>query len=55
MRPIFFLEDVDDKRRAISIIMKHYSDDPYQFPTENINATAVVKIEIDSMTGKTSG
>jgi nitroimidazol reductase NimA-like FMN-containing flavoprotein (pyridoxamine 5'-phosphate oxidase superfamily) len=50
-----FLEDPDDKRKALAIIMNHYSDGPWQFPENAINGTAVIKIEIESMTGKQSG
>lgn len=51
----FFLEDPDDKRKALNIIMNQYSDRPSQFSEKAISATAVIKIEIASMTGKQSG
>lgn len=51
----FFLEDPQDKRKALNIIMNQYSDRPSQFSEKAISATAVIKIEIASMTGKQSG
>jgi uncharacterized protein len=49
-----FLSDPDAKRRALGIIMGHYSDRPFRFPEKALDATAVVKIEITSMSGKRS-
>jgi nitroimidazol reductase NimA-like FMN-containing flavoprotein (pyridoxamine 5'-phosphate oxidase superfamily) len=50
-----FLEDPDDKRKALNIIMNQYSDRSFQYPGDAIRATAVIKIEIVSMTGKQAG
>lgn len=50
-----FLEDTDEKNRALDIIMRQYSDRSFLFPEKMIRATAVIKIEIESMTGKQSG
>ena len=51
----FFVKDPDDKRKALSIIMSQYSDEPSQFPEKMLNGTAVIRIEIADMTGKQSG
>lgn len=50
-----FIEDVDDKRRALNIIMAQYSRLQFQFPENRIKATAVFKVDIETMTGKQSG
>ena len=50
-----FINDTDDKRRALDIIMAQYSDQIYQFPDDKLKATAVFKVEIDRMSGKQSG
>lgn len=50
-----FLEESDEKRRALDVIMNQYSDRPFRFPDEAINGTAVIRIEIASMTGKRAG
>ena len=50
-----FIESSDEKRKKLSIIMDQYSDRPFQFPENILRATAVIKVEIESMTGKQSG
>jgi len=49
------LQDPHDKRRAIEIIMSQYSDRQFRLPDTAIQRTAVIKVEIESMTGKQSG
>ena len=51
----YFIHESDDKRKALEIIMKQYSDKPFQFWEKTINGTSVIKIEVESMTGKQSG
>jgi len=50
-----FLEEPEDKKRALNIIMNQYSGRTFQFPENVVNGVAVIKIEIASMTGKQSG
>lgn len=50
-----FIESSNEKRKALSIIMGQYSDQPFQFPENMLKATAVIKVEIESMTSKHSG
>lgn len=50
-----FLDDPEEKRKALKIIMNQYSDRPFEFSESSIHGTAVIKIEITSMTGKQSG
>jgi hypothetical protein len=49
------IEDLAEKRDALGRIMAQYSDQQFQFPENKIEATAVIKVEIESMTGKQSG
>ena len=48
------LEDLDEKRKALNIIMSQYSDRTFQFNDANLKGTVVIKVEIESMTGKQS-
>ena len=48
------LEDTEEKRKALSIIMSQYSDGTFQFDDAILKKTLVIKIEIESMTGKQS-
>jgi nitroimidazol reductase NimA-like FMN-containing flavoprotein (pyridoxamine 5'-phosphate oxidase superfamily) len=51
----FFIEEDTEKEKALTVIMSQYSDAAYIFDENFIRATAVVKVEIESMTGKRSG
>ena len=48
------VENIQEKQKALNIIMNHYSDRNFQFPDKAIEKIAVIKIEIESMTGKHS-
>jgi nitroimidazol reductase NimA-like FMN-containing flavoprotein (pyridoxamine 5'-phosphate oxidase superfamily) len=49
------LENLDEKRQALDIIKTQYSDKQFEFPENRLKATAVIKVDIESMTGKQSG
>ena len=51
----FFLEDSEDKKIGLNIIMNHYSNRVFQFSEQSLKKTSVIKIEIESMSGKQSG
>jgi hypothetical protein len=49
------VDDRDEKIRALNTIMEHYSQrGDYAFPESIVDATAIIKIRIESMTGKRS-
>lgn len=49
-----FIDDVEAKRDALDIIMKHYSDGAYTYPNTKLNNIRIIKVEIEHMTGKRS-
>lgn len=50
------IEDLDEKRKALDVIVKHYADDPsYEYPERALKDVAIIKVKIDKMTGKRSG
>jgi len=49
------LTDAEKKRRALDVIMEHYSGRPGEYPDNLVDRLAIIKVEIDSMTGKRSG
>lgn len=50
------VDDLNEKREALNIIMNHYtSKDLYEYNERLLKRMAIIKIEIDSMTGKKSG
>ncbi len=48
------VENIEEKQKALNIIMDHYSDRDFQFTDKAIGKIAVIKIEIQGMTGKHS-
>jgi nitroimidazol reductase NimA-like FMN-containing flavoprotein (pyridoxamine 5'-phosphate oxidase superfamily) len=49
------VENIKEKQKALSVIMNQYSDDQFQIDEDAIRETAVIKVDIQSMTGKESG
>ena len=50
-----FIEDIELKREALDIIMHQYSEATFEYTQETIDNTTIIKVEIESMTGKQSG
>jgi len=50
-----FIEDIESKRKAFDVIMQEYSESTFEYPEEAIKNTTIIKVEIESMTGKQSG
>ncbi len=46
------LENVEDKTRALNVILKAHDDRSFTFPEEMLKMTAVIDITIREMTGK---
>lgn len=49
------VEDMREKKEGLDAIMEHYSGRSYDYPEAALNNTLVIKVEIESMTGKESG
>ena len=49
-----FIEDLELKRKALNIIMQHYSGETFDYPENKIKNTVVIKVNIEHMTGKYS-
>ena len=50
-----FIEDVESKRKALDVIMQQYSEKSFEYPEKAVKNTVVIKVAIESMTGKLSG
>jgi len=51
-----FIDDFEQKQKALQVIMDHYSTiKKHKFSKKMINRIIIIKIEIESMTGKMSG
>ena len=49
------VEDPEDKRRALDVILRHYSDRAYEYVEGALDKVAVIRVQIDNITGKQSG
>ena len=50
-----FVEDFQEKKAGLNAIMEHYAGGTFDYSEAAINNTLVIKVEIESMTGKKSG
>jgi uncharacterized protein len=50
-----FVENIEEKRHALSIIMKQYSDKKFVFNDPAVENVAVIKVKIERMEGRTYG
>ncbi len=50
-----FVEDANEKRIALDIIMAQYSDKQFEFPDNMVTATAIIRVAIERMSAKQSG
>lgn len=50
-----FAEDLDEKQRALDVIVAHYAKGSFTYPEATVNGMVVIRVKIESMTGKTFG
>ena len=51
----YIVEDEEQKREMLDIIMDQYTKGPYEYSDELLEIMVVIKVEIEEMTGKQSG
>ncbi len=49
------IKNKDDKLYALRILMKQYSDEVFAFSDDAVRRTAIIKVDLESITGKQSG
>jgi nitroimidazol reductase NimA-like FMN-containing flavoprotein (pyridoxamine 5'-phosphate oxidase superfamily) len=49
-----FIEDPAEKRRALDVIVSHYSAKPGTYPDKRVNHLTIIEVCIERMTGKHS-
>ncbi|ACB07142.1 pyridoxamine 5'-phosphate oxidase family protein [Candidatus Korarchaeum cryptofilum] len=49
-----FVEDREEKRKALNCIIKKYSDEDFEISNEELDKVEVIRIEIEEMSGKRS-
>ncbi len=50
-----FVEDEAEKIKALDLIVAHFSRKKFEYPKENLNRTAVIRVDIESIKGKKHG
>jgi nitroimidazol reductase NimA-like FMN-containing flavoprotein (pyridoxamine 5'-phosphate oxidase superfamily) len=51
----FFVEDEAGKIKALNSIVGRFTDKRFEYPKANLNATSVIRIDIELVKGKTHG
>jgi uncharacterized protein len=51
----FLIDDQTEKSAALNIICQHYGTAPHDFSADEVRKVTVVRIKIDSLTGKKAG
>jgi nitroimidazol reductase NimA-like FMN-containing flavoprotein (pyridoxamine 5'-phosphate oxidase superfamily) len=49
-----FLNDREQKMRALNIIMKHYSDREWTFPLAKVDKTVILQVSIETVSAKSN-
>lgn len=49
-----FLDDANEKKKGLDLIMKQYTDKPFEFEDRMVAAVTVMRIDIEEITGKRS-
>ncbi len=49
-----FVDDPKEKKQALDVIMAHYADQTFDYPERVMAATTVIRMAIETMTGKQS-
>jgi nitroimidazol reductase NimA-like FMN-containing flavoprotein (pyridoxamine 5'-phosphate oxidase superfamily) len=50
----FFLNNREQKIRALNIIMKQYSDREWAFPLEKVDKTVILQVQIETVSAKSN-
>ncbi len=49
------LTDRSEKEKGLTVLMSQYSDEKYDFSDEDLDGVVVIRVDVQEMTGKTSG
>jgi nitroimidazol reductase NimA-like FMN-containing flavoprotein (pyridoxamine 5'-phosphate oxidase superfamily) len=51
----YLVDDPDEKRHGLDVLVSHYGGHPEDYAEKTLAKTAIMKIDIESVTGKVSG
>ena len=49
-----FVDDVAEKRKALDVIVRQYSSGSFDYPDNMVKAVSVIRVDVESITGKHS-
>lgn len=49
------VQDIEKKKKALDIIMRHYAEGIFPYMDSEVNKMAIIRIDIEQLTGKKSG
>lgn len=49
------VNDAAARQGALDVIMRHYADGPFRFAAEALDRTTIIRVDVESMTGKAAG
>lgn len=52
---VLFIEDLEEKRRALDIIMRHYTNSDFTYSDPAVRNVKVWQVSVEQMTGKVFG
>ena len=52
---VSFIEDMEEKKHALSVIMRHYTPDEFRYSDPAVRNVKVWKVQIEQLTGKIFG
>ena len=50
-----FVENCEEKKKALSILMRQYSERSFSFPDEKLEIVAIIKVDITEITARVYG
>jgi uncharacterized protein len=51
----YLVEKPEERRTGLEAIMQHYAGKPFSYPDETVGKTMVIRVEVESLTGKKAG
>jgi nitroimidazol reductase NimA-like FMN-containing flavoprotein (pyridoxamine 5'-phosphate oxidase superfamily) len=51
----YLVEALEERRKGLEAIMQHYAGKSFSYPEEIVVKTMVIKVEVESLTGKKAG
>ena len=51
----YLVENLEERRQGLDVIMQHYAGKSFSYPDEIVGKTMILKVQVESLTGKKAG